>query len=195
MDETLARARTLAEQLDRPEYLVPLIRGQWAFHYMRAEHKLALALGEQLEKIGEARNDAATQLLGRSVQGASRFFLGEFVAARAALERATGLADPAHRTIGGLSIDPYAAMLTYLALTLACLGYIDQARSRMDEALSEARQLRHAHTLAHVLVSQESDRLAHPLAYGAYRGISGSIDRARFSVLFELGTGYSAGGR
>ena len=30
--ETLARARALAEQLDRPEYLVPLIVGQWAFH-------------------------------------------------------------------------------------------------------------------------------------------------------------------
>ena len=32
-------------------------------------------------------------------------------------------------------------MLAYLALTLAYLGYIDQARSRMDEALSEARRL------------------------------------------------------
>ena len=42
-------------------------------------------------------------------------------------------------------------MLAYLALTLACLGYIDQARSRMDEALSEARRLGHVHTLAHVL--------------------------------------------
>jgi predicted ATPase len=31
-------------------------------------------------------------------------------------------------------------MLTYLALTLANLGYIVQARSRMDEALLEARQ-------------------------------------------------------
>jgi tetratricopeptide (TPR) repeat protein len=42
-------------------------------------------------------------------------------------------------------------MLTTLALVLACLGYIDQARSRMDEALSEARRLGHVHTLAHVL--------------------------------------------
>ena len=95
--ETLARARALAEQLDRPEYLVPLIVGQWTFHLVRAEHRLALALGEQLEEIGEARNDAATQLLGRFMQGVARFFLGEFVAARASLERCIGLADPAHR--------------------------------------------------------------------------------------------------
>ena len=87
MAETLARARALAEQLDRPEYLVPLIVGQWAFHSVRAEHRLALALGEQLETIGEARNDAAAQLPGRCMQGQTRFFLGEFIAARAALER------------------------------------------------------------------------------------------------------------
>jgi tetratricopeptide (TPR) repeat protein len=43
-------------------------------------------------------------------------------------------------------------MLTFLALTLAYLGYIDQARSLMDEALSEAHRLKHVHTLAHVLV-------------------------------------------
>ena len=189
--ETLARARALAEQLDRPEYLVPLIVGQWAFHCVRAEHRLALALGEQLEQIGEARNDAAAQLLGRLLHGTTRFFLGEFVAARALLERCMGLADPAHRTIGGLSFDPYAVMLAYLALTLACLGYIDQARSRMDEALSEARRLGHVHTLAHVLAYRELARLAHRLAYGAHRGISGSSDRARFSVLFGLGTGIS----
>jgi tetratricopeptide (TPR) repeat protein len=51
----------------------------------------------------------------------------------------------------GLSFDPYSTMLSYLALTLVQLGYVDQARSRMDEALSEARRLRHAHTLANVL--------------------------------------------
>ena len=64
VDETLARARALAEQLDRPEHLVPLILGQWGFHCVRSEHRLALSLAEQLEKIGEARNDAAAQLLG-----------------------------------------------------------------------------------------------------------------------------------
>jgi predicted ATPase len=43
-------------------------------------------------------------------------------------------------------------MLTQLAVTLAYMGYIDQARSRLNEALSEARRLGHASTLAVVLV-------------------------------------------
>ena len=150
--ETLARARALAEQIDRPDYLVRLIQGQWVFHAVRSEHKLALSLAEQIEKIGEARNDVAAQLEGGRAHGVTRCLLGEFVAARALLERCLGLADPEHRTIGaGLSDDPYAVTLSQLAVTLAYLGYIDQARSRRDEALSEARRLRHAHTLAIVL--------------------------------------------
>ena len=104
--ETLSRAYELARQLDRPECLVPLIMGQYWFHLVRAEHRLALPLSEQLEKIGESRNDAATQLLGRFLQGVTRFFLGEFVAARATLERSMGLADPVHRSVGGMSVDP-----------------------------------------------------------------------------------------
>jgi len=154
VNETLARARALAEQLDRPEYLVPLIAGQSSFHLVRGEHRLALTLGKQLEQIGAARNDAAVQLLGYARQGVGHFWLGEFVTARALLER--GLADPTHSVIKGLAFDPFvgprtwlASTLTWLASTLACLGYIDQARSRMDEALSEAR--RHVHTLANGL--------------------------------------------
>ena len=46
---------------------------------------------------------------------------------------------------------PYAAMLAQLAVTLTYLGHIDRARSRLNEALSEAHRLRHAHTLAFVL--------------------------------------------
>jgi tetratricopeptide (TPR) repeat protein len=121
---------------------------------MRAELRLALALGEQLEKIGDTRDDTSTQLLGHCVQGVTRFFLGEFVAARAALEQGKGLADPAYRTIGGLYIDAYVLTLTNLSATLAYQGHIDQARSQMDEALSEARRLRQAYTLVHVLFNK-----------------------------------------
>jgi class 3 adenylate cyclase/tetratricopeptide (TPR) repeat protein len=151
--ETYARARALAEQIDRPEYLWPVFLGQSSFHRVRGEHRLALTLAEQLEKIGEARSDVAAQLVGRWANGRSRLFLGDFVAARALLERCHGLADPAPR--GGVipSADIFAMMLVYLAWTLAVLGYIDQARARLNEALSEARRLRHAQTLANVLLS------------------------------------------
>jgi predicted ATPase len=147
--ETFARARALAEQIDRPEYIVPLNLGQWAFHVVRSEHKLALSFAEQLEKIGEARNDVGAQLQGRRANGFTLLLLGEFVAARALLEQCHGLGDPAHRAIGAFE-DPYPVMLGQLAVTLAYLGYVDQARSRMNVALSEARG--NAQSLAEMLV-------------------------------------------
>jgi len=152
VSETFARARALAEQTDRPGYLVRLIAGQFNFHFVRAEYTLALRLAEQLEKIGEARNDAAVQLLGRAFCGNCHFIIGDLVSARRALERCLALADPAHRTLEGLSFDPHSLTLTWLALTLAYLGYVDQARSRMNEAVSKARRLGHAHSLAHALL-------------------------------------------
>jgi hypothetical protein len=44
-------SHALAERIDRPEHLVPLIYGQWAFHLIRSEYKLALSLAKQFEKI------------------------------------------------------------------------------------------------------------------------------------------------
>jgi class 3 adenylate cyclase/tetratricopeptide (TPR) repeat protein len=148
--ETLARVRTLAKQFDGQEYLLPPIMNQYAFHFTRAEHRLALALGEQLEQIGDTQSDRLAQLLGRYMHGTTRLYLGEFVAARTALEQSMGLADPAYR-IAGMAYDCYVLALTFLAVTLAYLGYIDQARSRMDEALSEARRLGQTLTLVHGL--------------------------------------------
>jgi predicted ATPase/class 3 adenylate cyclase len=151
--ETIARAHALAEQIDRPEHLVPLIYGQFAFHMIRSEHKRALLFAEQIERIGETRNDVAAQLEGRRAQGATRYYLGEFIAARGLLEQCHGLGDAAPRATGArLSADPYAMMLAQLALVLSHLGYVDQARGRFDKALTEARRLNHALTLANVLV-------------------------------------------
>jgi predicted ATPase len=47
-----------------------------------------------------------------------------------------------------LYFDLHPALLAFLALSLACLGYLDQARLRMAEGLLEARQRGHAYTLA-----------------------------------------------
>ena len=44
-------------------------------------------------------------------------------------------------------------MLAYLAWILAVMGYIDQAQSRLNEALSEARWRDHPHKLADLLLA------------------------------------------
>jgi class 3 adenylate cyclase/tetratricopeptide (TPR) repeat protein len=151
--ETYARAGILAEQLDRSDCLIPLLCGRWAFHLVRSELRLALSLTERIERIGKAQDDVALRLLGHLGHGVTRFHLGEFAAARALLEQCHGLNDPAHRAVCAavMAEDPHARMLAYLAWTLTYLGYIDQGRSRINDALTEARRLRHAYPLGLLL--------------------------------------------
>jgi predicted ATPase len=151
--ETFARARALAEQLGRSDYLVPLLYVQYAFDLVRAEYRLALSHAREMEKIGKARNDAAVLLLGHLYHGDTLWFLGEFVEGRALLEQqCRGLNDPDHRAVYAAltAEDPHALMLGYLALTLAYLGYIDQGWSCINLALSEARTLGHTFTLVEI---------------------------------------------
>jgi tetratricopeptide (TPR) repeat protein len=151
--ETIARARALAEQLNRSDDVVPLLHAQWAYHLIRGELGHALPLTEQLEQIGQAKNDVAALFLGRSKKGHTRFQMGQLVAARTLLEQAQDLSDPSHRATYTVltGTDQHVMLPYYLAITLNFLGFVDQARARMSEALSEARRLGHAHTLAQVL--------------------------------------------
>jgi predicted ATPase len=124
------------------------------YHLTRSEHEQALQYAKQMEELAEGHNETALSLLAYSQHGLSRFFLGEFDAARNFYEKCYGLGSPTHRAVYAtlpLAQDPHVVTLTWLALTLAYLGYVDQARSCLNVALPEARRLEHDHTLAQVL--------------------------------------------
>jgi predicted ATPase len=153
VSEALARARGIAEQLKRPDCLLPLLYLQYAYHTVRGEHGLGLTLAKQLEEFGTDGNDDTARLLGRLLRGASCFYLGGFVRARQLFEQCDDLKAPERRAVFAAltAEDPYATRLAWLASTLAFLGHMDQARLRMDEALFEARRLGHVYTLVWVL--------------------------------------------
>jgi class 3 adenylate cyclase/tetratricopeptide (TPR) repeat protein len=145
--EALARAEALAEKLDRPEHLVSLMLDRWGVHVTRGEYKLAVSVGKQIEDIGKVRNDVAIQAYGRLAQGMACRWLGELVAARALLEHAIPALPPGDRW----SAEWHALGFAYASNTLALLGYIDQGRSRIGEALSLRHRIRNGPTLARVL--------------------------------------------
>jgi class 3 adenylate cyclase len=147
--ETITNASALAEQLNNPEYLAPLLYGSWVFNLVRAELNLALTPAKEMERIGE--KDHAWRLLGYGEQGIIRFFLGELDAARTLFEKSAGLA--AHRQLYSNTIpdDPHLVMLAYLGATLILRGHVDQGRAKISEALSEGRRLTHSHIVALVL--------------------------------------------
>jgi tetratricopeptide (TPR) repeat protein len=145
--ETYAQARALAEQLDRTDYLVPLLLGEYNFRVFRAEWILVLSLAEQIDKMGGARNDGAALLISSYMRGIAHFNLGEFVSARTLLEQC--LSGPAYRSViaAMTAEDPHVTML-WLGVTLAHLGYVEQGRGWVKEAMSEVRRLDHAYTVA-----------------------------------------------
>ena len=150
---TFARARVLADQLGRREYLVPLLHGQWVYYFSRSELQLSLPYAEEVEQIGKSQNDVNVRLLGNFQNGMTRFYLGEFGSARAYFEQCQDLGQPAHRAVvASLSTaDPHVAAMAHLAWALGAMGYIDQARLRLYGALSEADRLKHAYTRAMML--------------------------------------------
>ena len=151
--ENLSQATSLAEQINRPEYLFPLLYGRCLYHNCRSEHRLGLSFAERMERIGHAQSDAAALLQGRFLQGVTRLYLGEYVAARGLFEQSHGLREPAYRQTSAalMAEDSYSMMLGWSAIISATLGYFDQAWLRASDGLSEARRLQHAFTLTSYL--------------------------------------------
>src|SRR5262249_5433361 len=93
-------------------------------------------------------------LMGRVARGISCFMIGEFVTSRSVLEPCCGMNDPADRAAiraacaTAMPEDPFVFILMWLALSLGYLGYVDAARFRGREALSEANQLGHVYSIA-----------------------------------------------
>jgi tetratricopeptide (TPR) repeat protein len=152
--ETIERSQILAEQLDRADLFVPLLYGLWGFHYIRGESKLALSAAEQMEALGEARSDDLVLMLGHVYHAIIRYSLAEFAPSVALLNKCHDLSKPSHReACAGLTAeDPYVMALSWLALALTTLGYADQGRERIAEAISTAHQLKQPYSLGFALV-------------------------------------------
>ncbi|HEV2549914.1 MAG TPA: adenylate/guanylate cyclase domain-containing protein [Stellaceae bacterium] len=151
--EAYSRARQLCDELGRPHKLLPILYGQWVSHFVGADLTGARQFAAEMEHLGEARDDVATRVVGCRASGGTNLYLGDFLAARASLEEGLKLYDPAQQDLYAelTSVSTHVALLGYLMATLACSGYLDQARARCDEALAEAREVSHAPTLAHIL--------------------------------------------
>jgi predicted ATPase len=92
-----ARALELCHREGQTSQLVPVLRGLWEFHELRAEYEKARELGEQLVTLAARLEDKAALLVAHDVMGDTLFWLGEFAAARSHLEQGAALYDVRHR--------------------------------------------------------------------------------------------------
>jgi predicted ATPase len=150
---TYARARALCERLNQSPQIVPVLFGQWAHYLIKGRLQLARSLAAEALRWGDAGTDAAATSNAHRLSGITRFHLGEFSAGRAHLEQALARFDPAQRPSHAVIAvaDFRVNVLTYLSHDLFCLGYLDRACVKNEEAIKEARELRHSFSIAHSL--------------------------------------------
>src|SRR5262245_39086809 len=148
------RAFFLSQQVKETQQLFPALVGLSGFRFLRAELQTVKQLTVQLFRLAQSTPDSAFLLWAHTVQGLASATMGELSAALQHLEAGIGLYDPQLHSPGRTRIaqqDPHVTNLSYAALTLWRLGYPDQARKRVDEALTWAQELAHPSNLALVL--------------------------------------------
>jgi tetratricopeptide (TPR) repeat protein len=151
--DVYARAHYLCNDLNRPDKLLPILWGRWVHHLEQGDLAKAQQIAEQTRQLGDMQDDDVIRVMGLCASGSTCMFLGEFESARDFVERGLSLYQPAHRVAHTepTAVDVLVDLLGNLTWILACLGYLDQARSRCDALLTEARGLAHPHTLGFAL--------------------------------------------
>jgi hypothetical protein len=154
MEEIILRASSLAEELDKPECLVPLLYGKHWLHAGRAQFKLAQSIAEQMETIGAASNDKLALLLGHFLHASDKFVMSYFESAMQLINQSRGIVDPPHYNVCAAMMvdDPHVALLACEALTLTYMGHIERGRTQMGQALGVARELGRAYPLIYALI-------------------------------------------
>jgi class 3 adenylate cyclase/predicted ATPase len=154
VERAYTRARELCRQVGETPQLFPVLFGLWAFYVVRAAHKTARELGEQLLTLAQGVQDPALLLLAHSALGATLFHVGEFASAREHMEQSIALYDPQHHRPLALLYaghDPGVVCLCWTAHALWFLGYPDHGLQRSDEGLTLAQELAHPFSLAFAL--------------------------------------------
>jgi predicted ATPase len=114
----------------------------------------ARELGEQLLSLSWNVQDPPLLVAAHFALGQTLFWLGEFALAREHVEQGIALYNPQqHRSYAFIhGQDPGVTCLVIAAVALWNLGYPDQARERIREALTLAQELSHSYSLALALL-------------------------------------------
>ncbi len=149
MGAAYARACEISRQVGNVPQRFPALYGLVAFHTNRAELDAALRVAEELYHLAQEQDDDAIKLLGHRVMGNVLMYRGAFNAALPHLEEVVARYDPPkHGFPIYVPIDSRVNCRSFLAWVRLFQGYPDTALLQSRQALAEARELGHPHTLA-----------------------------------------------
>ena len=181
------RVRELSSGIELSPAFAPVLFGFWAFHLVRAEHKNALEVAEQLRHLAAREGDPALRVFAHLIVGVSLLCTGELVEGHATLEREKHLYDAQrHRGLAvQYGVDHWQANRAY-ARGWRCACAAGWKAERMSEEATA-----HAHALGHPLSVAFSLNLA-ALLFIARREPQRVEDRAGSLIALssELGLQY-----
>jgi predicted ATPase len=150
------RARLLIEQAeavgDPPEdplLLFSVLNGFWLANYVAGNGSVICELTSQFLALAKRQTAIVPLMIGHRMVGTSLLHTGHLIQARAHLDRAIALYDPAvHRPLATrFGQDVLVITLLRRSMALWTLGYPDAAVADTDHALTDAREIGHAATL------------------------------------------------
>jgi predicted ATPase len=149
VEQTYLRAQHCCQHLERPHQLVPILRGLWIYHFVRAEYQTAHTLGEQLQTMAQQAQDHDMLTVAYRALGSTLFWLGAVASAHIHFAQGIALYDPQqHRASAFLyGEDAGVACHSLASWTLWYLGYAEQGRAQNDEAVTLAQQIDHPFSL------------------------------------------------
>ena len=145
-------ARALCERIGAPHQLFAVVWGIFAWHVVRGEMNLSLHIAKELMALAEQLDDPGTWMEALFLVGVTQFYRGAFIDALAHYERGLSRYDDRERTrawAAKVGEDAGVTHRCYAALTLWHLGYPDQARLAMSDALKLANAIEHPFSLAY----------------------------------------------
>jgi predicted ATPase len=147
---TITRARELCRQLGETPQLFPVMFKLCAYSLLRGEMKTAKEIGEQMLHMAQTAQDPDLLLEASTGLGSALFYLGELVPAREHFEKINEIYDQkqhsSHAFVYGQ--DPGVFALAWSARVLGYLGYLKQAVTKVEQALTLAQNLAHPFSLA-----------------------------------------------
>jgi predicted ATPase len=146
------KAHALCLQMDETAELAPVLLGLWRCYIARSQLRTARELGEDLLRL-TSHDDPALAVVAHYALGNSSLLLAELPAARRHFEDGFSHYSPEQRRapVFRSAQDPGVSCLSYSALSLWLLGFPDQARTRGQDALALAHELKHPFSVAFAL--------------------------------------------
>jgi predicted ATPase len=149
----IERAEALGEPPEDPLLLFSVLSGFWSASYVAFNGDAILDLAAQVLALAEKQGSTVPLMIGYPVTGLALLHTGDIAGARAHLDRAIALYDPAtHRPLAPRFVqDIRVTALAYRSFALWLLGYPVASLADVAVALKDAREISHAGSLMFAL--------------------------------------------